>query len=222
MNQSKNKRYDSFIDKLKVDLSGTLPGEDAQDSMAPHPRNGADRKEKAPADANINGVLILLYHHLGRLWLPLILRPDYPGVHSGQISLPGGRIEECDSGLTDTALRETQEEIGVNPQSIRILGKLTPLYIGSSNNLVQPFVGCVKNRPAFAPDEREVALLIETPISELLNKDTFREDIRQINGRTVYVPYYHVCDQIVWGATAMILSEFLALPSVHTWQDSSE
>ncbi len=190
--------------------------------MAQHPRSGAERGQKAPADAHINGVLILLYLHNDRLWLPLILRPEYPGVHSGQISLPGGRIEECDSGLKDTALREAQEEIGVDPQYVRILGKLTPLYIGASNNLVHPFVGCVSSRPTFVTDEREVALLIETPISDLLCKDKLRHDTRQINGRTVYVPYYHVCDQMVWGATAMILSEFLALPTVLSWQDSSE
>jgi 8-oxo-dGTP pyrophosphatase MutT (NUDIX family) len=188
--------------------------------MAPRPRTSAQHNNQLQPEAKVNGVLILFYPFQNEIYLPLILRPIYRGVHSGQVSLPGGRKEPGDSDVVDTALREAEEEIGVNSACVRILGQISPVYIGASNNIVYPSVGWIDSRPDFTTDRREVALLIEAPLSALLNPSNIRSESRQLNGRSVDVPYYRVCGQSVWGATAMILGELLALPSVKSWQSS--
>jgi 8-oxo-dGTP pyrophosphatase MutT (NUDIX family) len=208
----------TFPHRLAVDLARPLPGPKAQFEMAPRPRRKAEHDDKAPPDAKVNGVLILLYPNDDEIHLPLILRPTYPGVHSGQVSLPGGRIEPCDDDVVETALRETEEEIGVLPSDVQILGQLSPLYIGASNNIVHPSVGWIESRPVFHTDDREVALLIEAPLNALLNPDNAHRETRTFNRRTAEVPYFSICDQIVWGATAMIVGELLALPSIRQLQ----
>lgn len=207
-----------FAHRLARDLAGTLPGEKAQSTMAPQPRHSSEHGSTPQAKAKTNGVLILLYPHHGALFLPLILRPTYPGVHSGQVSLPGGRIEPEDRSVVDTALREAEEEIGVPRNAVTVLGELSPLFIGASNNIVYPVVGWTGTRPDFVTDDREVAKLIETQLGALLDPDNVRSEQMHINGRTATVPYYRLSGQNVWGATAMILGELLALPSVNDSQ----
>lgn len=207
-----------FPQDLARDLARPLPGSKAQFAMAPQPRRNADHSDSPSPNAKINGVLLLFYPHKKTIYLPLILRPTYPGVHSGQVSLPGGRIEPEDGDVVKTALRETEEEIGVSPAAVEILGQLSPVYIGASNNIVYPSVGWTGKRPDFCPDDREVAEIIETPLCALLDPDNLHEEQRSLRGRLVTVPYFHVSDQIIWGATAMILGELLELPTVREWR----
>jgi 8-oxo-dGTP pyrophosphatase MutT (NUDIX family) len=204
----------AFPRSVANDLAERLPGESAQDTMAPKPRSYAEHTVQPVAHAKVNGVLILFYLRDGEIYLPLILRPIYPGVHSGQISLPGGRVEDEDTDVVACALREANEEIGIDRSQVRVLGQLSPLYIGASNNTVYPVVGWSCELPTFETDEREVAQLIEVPLRSLQDPDNVHQEQRNLRGRSALVPYFQVCDQIIWGATAMILGELLALPSL--------
>ncbi len=145
-------------------------------------------------------------------------RSDLPD-HAGQISLPGGRIDEGETAEA-AALREAAEEIGVDPSSVRILGSLTPLYVLVSRFVITPFVGVTSTRPNFRPAEREVAALIEAPLHQLRNPDNLHWGHRTREGYLVDFPYFSLPDPSappghathqVWGATAMILGEFISL-----------
>lgn len=219
-------KFSQFIAALGRDLQAPLPGRNAQFDMAPRPRPGSEAEDIPAPDARRSSVLILFYRraddvradNAGRaanqIYLPLILRPTYPGVHSGQIGLPGGGFEPQDDDLVATALRETQEEIGVAPSDVTVLGVLSTLYIRPSNNLVLPVVGWTGMHPSFIPDTREVAALIEAPLDEFLDPGNRHTERWQLRDRTADVPIFNVQDQAIWGATAMILSELLALPTL--------
>jgi 8-oxo-dGTP pyrophosphatase MutT (NUDIX family) len=204
--------YEPFLRQLRIDLARPLPGPDAQQRMAPRPRT-ANHYETGP-ETRQGGVLILFYPHADQIYFPLILRPTYSGVHSGQVGLPGGGHEEIDTGMADTALRETYEEVGVHPSQITLLGRLTPLYVYASDYLVHPYVGWTNYSPEFRPDPYEVAKLIQAPLAKFLVPDTLQEETWNLRGRDILVPFFDIQDQLIWGATAMILSELLALPSV--------
>ena len=192
-----------FIRLLRDELSKELPGIDYQYKMAPALRLKIqrDRVQKKAA------VLILLYPSGNRLHTVLMQRTDYPGAHGGQISLPGGKKEEGDRDCYSTAMRESREEIGVNPEKIEILGKLSDLYIPVSNMLVSPVVGFMKEKPSFTTDPQEVKYLIETPIDRFLDTETKKNKVRIILFNKAMIPYYDIKGHTVWGATAMIISE---------------
>jgi 8-oxo-dGTP pyrophosphatase MutT (NUDIX family) len=156
-------------------------------------------------------VLILLYPHLNSLFTVFIKRPDYPGIHGGQISLPGGKMEVNDSDVAFTALREAGEEIGINRQEVEILGFLTPLFIPVSNMLVSPVIGYTPERPLFQPQPGEVDILIETDIEEFLKPEVVQDKITIIRFTRAFVPCYNINGHHIWGATAMIISEFTEL-----------
>lgn len=192
------------------------PGRPAQSKMAPQPRPDGPNRWDKPNDCREAAVLLLLYPHTTNGYAPelhlvLTRRAEYPGAHSGQISLPGGRREGMET-LQSTALRETREEVGVSPAVLELLGRLSPLYTPPSNFCIYPFVAASASRPLFRPDPVEVAELIETPLSLLLNPATRHEEIWNF---PVYgprrVPFFDVFGHKVWGATAMILNEFLTL-----------
>lgn len=207
-------RFADFVTALRHDLQQPLPGRKAQYHMAPQPRAGGELNDLPRPDARQSSVLILFYPYSGTVYLPLILRPTYPGVHSGQVGLPGGGAEPEDRNLIQTALREAEEEVGVDPAQVTVLGQLTTLYIGPSNNLVLPVVGWSDTRPTFDPDPREVALLIEAALLEFLDPANVRTERWELHNRAADVPLFGVQNQIIWGATAMILGELLALPGV--------
>lgn len=214
-----NEIFLDLIHHLRADLNASLPGFEVQMRMAPAPRSGGRLPYDALApSARRSGVLVLLYPQHDELYLPLILRPTYEGTHSGQVSFPGGRFEEGDRDIVATALREAQEEVGVDPQRVKVLGTLTPLNVFVSNNLVTPVVAWSEQRPDFAIDEREVAKLLEVPLQHLLDPTNHKMETWQLRDRAAEVPFYAVAEQQVWGATAMMLSEFLALPSFATLQ----
>lgn len=214
--------FGPFLRQIRLDLAGPLPGTAAQNRMAPQPRARDENYDQPRPDARRGGVLALFYPHNNQLHLPLILRPTYTGVHSGQMGFPGGGFDPLDADLTATALREAYEEVGVHPSEVTVLGHLTPLYVFASNYLVLPTVGWAEYRPSFRPDPYEVAKLVETPLLDLLNPDNRRVETWDLRGRTAQVPIFAVQGQTIWGATAMMLSELLALEAMRMAPGASD
>lgn len=205
--------HPSFVQTLEKALQQELPGRAVQYEMAPQPRPDGEIDSTINPDARIgarvSGVLILFYPDTQQLYLPLILRPAYEGVHGGQVSFPGGGREEGDQDLVATALREAHEEIGIDPDQVHIIGQLTPLYIAPSNYLVHPTVGWYTQKPTFTIDTHEVDQLIELPLNELLDSANYRQEEWTLRDRKALVPFFAVQNQTIWGATAMILNELL-------------
>jgi len=206
--------FEPFLRQLRYDLAGPLPGRNAQYRMAPRLRPGAESYETLRADARQGAVLVLFFPQDEAIFLPLILRPTYMGVHSGQVGFPGGGYDPLDADLTDTALREAYEEVGLHPHEVTVLGRLTPLYVFASNYLVQPVVAWIDCRPEFRPDPYEVARLLEVPVCDLLDPANRRVENWNLRGHFVDVPFFAIQQQTIWGATAMMLSELLALPAM--------
>lgn len=202
--------YTQYFRRIADRLSGDLPGKTAQYKMAPTDRPGMgihpDRKTRYA------GVLILLYPKNQEYYTILIRRTLYYGVHSGQISLPGGKQEPGDQNLISTALRETEEEIGINSKNIEVIGKLTPLYIPVSNYYVQPVIGALNSEPSFRKDYKEVEEIFSIRLSDLMDPECIieGEHIHE-RERKIKAPYYCYNNLKIWGATAMILSEFIEL-----------
>jgi len=196
------------IDQIRAAMRRPLPGPRAQITMAPQPRALRPPPGAEPRQA---GVLLVLYPVHDTLHMVLTVRTSTLNYHSGQISLPGGGWEEGDGSLLVTALREAQEEIGIATDGLEILGTLTPLYIPPSNNVVHPFVAYAPHRPTFDPDPIEVADLLEVPLPLLFDPATRREEDWIWRGAPLHVPFYATGGHKIWGATAIVLAEFLAL-----------
>ncbi len=194
---------------LATELTKPLPGKAAQLRMAPFPRRPAE----FAAPVRQAAVLILLFPSGDNIFICLIRRAEYEGVHSGQISFPGGMAEISDSGLEDTAKRETSEETGVDSGKITILGKLTPLPVPVSSFMVHPFVGFLDEHPEFVPDPIEVSFIIEAPLKVLLDPGAVKKEKWNLTNESAMVPFYISEGHRIWGATAMILSEFLEIIS---------
>jgi 8-oxo-dGTP pyrophosphatase MutT (NUDIX family) len=194
--------------RLKERLQAPLPGLQAQDEMAPPQRFEEISRYQPNAQTRRSAVLILLYPQEQKLFFPLILRPENSGVHSGQIALPGGRKDEEDIDLIHTALREAEEEIGVIVPRHHVLGQLSEFYVPPSNFLVYPVVAWLDEKPAFYPSKDEVVEIFETDLWDFVLGD--KRKIKTISTKYMQseVPYFDLHNQTVWGATAMILSEF--------------
>lgn len=197
-----------WCENLKNALQNPLPAEEAHIKLAPPFRFAKENLAKfVPNDTTReSAVLILLYPYKNSIYCPLMQRPQNSGVHSGQISLAGGKKEDTDVDFLATALRETREELGVEVPKNNFLGKLSPLYIPPSNFLVYPQVAFLDKRPDFLPNE-EVAELLELDILDFVQQDYLSKQIIQASYMKGEVPYYHVLGKTLWGATAMILSE---------------
>lgn len=197
---------------LRRALAAPLPGLDAQLRMSPSPRVGWDPRQLPPSLRDAAALVLLYPRH--RAWhVPLTVRGAGLRRHTGQVALPGGSVDAGES-FESAALRETSEEIGVPPAAVRVLGRLTPLHIPVSGFLLHPIVGMVDERPSFLPAEWEVARILEVPVDALERSRVKHErQIRQRNGEAVEVdvPFFDIDGEKVWGATAMVLAEFLAL-----------
>lgn len=206
---------DSQIDALRSRLRiGQLPGLHAHREVMSYIRESAEEVRKSGKAARQSAVMLLLYPHLDQMHTSLIIRPEYEGVHSGQIALPGGAMEAEDLDLMATALRETEEEIGLSPTQVEVLGALSEIFIPPSNFLVQPFVGLTTSRPNFIPDPREVAGVLEVPVADLLLEGAIRKrSITLRDGLRLKVDCFELGGKVVWGATAMMLAEFKGLLS---------
>jgi len=198
--------------KLARELALPLPGRAAQLTMAPEYRLPPAAADIPCEPGRAASVLVLLYPDAPGTSFPLIRRTDSPGPHGGQMALPGGALDGCESPER-AALRETEEELGVEPSAIELLGALSPLPIVRSGFLVQPFVGWIDERPSFRPSPAEVAEIVETCLDELLDPANRRIGRREYDGRQWNVPYFSIKGHEVWGATAMILAEFAAIVS---------
>ena len=201
------KDFQSIINSLEKRLTMPLPGEEAHLKMASKTRLKELGSVNDTSGAIPAGVLILLYPENRNINTVLIERQKYDGIHSGQISFPGGRKEEIDKSLIETALREAKEEVNIEPENVKIIGTLTELYIPPSNFLVLPVIGYLKTKPNFIPDDNEVAQIITADISFLFDDKYKKEKIIHVRGYKIKAPYYEVKGHVVWGATAMILNE---------------
>lgn len=201
--------FQLFIDKLARRLKEPLPGRVAQELMAPRPIDEKRFAEDPNSPAKPGGVMVLLYLENNEIYLPLTKRPVYKGAHSGQVSFPGGKVEKVDRNLTDTALRETHEEIGVPAHNIDVIGELSELFIIASNFKVFPSVGVLKGKPDFIPDSREVEKVLTPNLTEL--RDVSRRGVKTMHFHpySIQSPYFDIEGEVVWGATAMILSELI-------------
>ena len=203
--------FTEFIRSVENELLKPLPGKDAQLQMASMRRLLEFTDLLKKENGIKSSVLILLYpsNQDNDIFLVLIQRPKYDGIHSGQISLPGGRSEPADANPEATAIRETHEEIGIDAEKIKIIGSLTELYIPPSNYLVLPFVGYTIEKPEFHNEPREVESIIELRIKDLMDDDRIvYKDIYVNQGLSIYGPCFETDDCTIWGATAMILNEF--------------
>lgn len=206
------------LEKLKQSLliklnSNALPGDVEQLKMAPYNRAARNAAKVVNDSPKLSAVLLLLYQRNGEPYFVLTQRRAYKGVHSKQVSLPGGKKEDQDENLFVTALRETKEEIGVSGSNVLVLGSLTDVYIPPSGFLVTPVIGVLTSEPNFVADPREVDYVIECPVSRLSETDVIQETKIPIGISKIKVktPYFNIQNHVVWGATAMILSEFKAL-----------
>ncbi|MBX9449585.1 MAG: CoA pyrophosphatase [Taibaiella sp.] len=200
-----------FVQWLKDRMLEPLPGYTAQKRMSkslyrPQP-------DEAPPNAKESAVLILLFEEAGALNVLLIMRTADGGAHSGQIAFPGGKKEPEDPGYPDTALREANEELSLDPQQVQVIGSISPLYIPVSNFIVHPVVAYADQLPDLEKSEFEVAEIFQIPLSTLFDskQDTVINITLPLKGKIDITAYIINESVIVWGATAMILSELESL-----------
>ncbi|MEH6407091.1 MAG: CoA pyrophosphatase [Leeuwenhoekiella sp.] len=207
-------QFKDFLNQLSKVGNLSLPGESAQYDMAPLERvkeiNELDIEKRNPRWA---GVLALFYPSVsGEAMLVLILRKTYKGVHSNQVGFPGGKAEEEDADLEQTAIRETEEEIGVKQHLITVVKQMTKIYIPPSNFWVQPFMGYALERPDFVKEEAEVEAILEVKIADFLSeKSIITQKITTSYATDLTVPAFKLNGFVVWGATAMMLNEMKTL-----------
>jgi 8-oxo-dGTP pyrophosphatase MutT (NUDIX family) len=197
--------------RLASGLAGPLPGPSAQARLAPRPRPGW-KAGFVPERSRHAAALLLLFPLDDEPHLLLTVRAGDLPHHGGQVALPGGAIEKGET-IVDAALREAHEEVGLEPHEVLVLGELTPLFIPVSGYLLHPVVALMERKPALARADLEVARILHVPVAHLLDPARLRTLRRERDGVEYDVPCYEVCGEQVWGATAMVLAEFVDLVS---------
>jgi len=202
----------SIKQKLKQILENDLPGLPAQLRMVPEIAARQRLEAQKMAIPKESSVLILFYPAGNTFNTVFIQRHEYAGVHSNQVAFPGGKSDPDDQDMYYTALREANEELGILPEKVTILGKLTDLYVPPSNYMIHPIVAFTDNKPIFLADKKEVREYFEVSISELIDHEAFtHKTIKFANGFEYHTPCFIWKNYIVWGATAMIVSELIEL-----------
>jgi len=201
--------FQEFLQYVPKIIEASLPSFDAHVKMAPLDRveslKNIDIEGKNP---RVAAVMMLFYPKNDATHLVLIVRNSYKGVHSAQIAFPGGKYELEDQNFAETALRETHEELGIHPDKIEILKPFTELYIPPSNFMVYPFLGISKEELVFTPQLSEVADIIELPLSLFLDDAlVVNTNLSTSYADNISIPAFKIEEHIVWGATAMMLSE---------------
>lgn len=202
-------KFDTFLQSLTNLQNIELPFLDSHQKMAPLERiNQLHAIDFSSLDYREAAVLILFYAKNNETHFVLIERNEYKGVHSKQISLPGGKKESFDIDLKHTAIRETAEEVGVCIPVNQVIKALSPVYVPPSNFMIFPFIGISNDWVHFVPDPREVKNVIEVEVSKLFEPNVIQyQDMSTSYAKMTKVPYFKINDYVVWGATAMILSE---------------
>ena len=201
---------DLHLSLLERRLQGPKPGLDSQLKMVPDHRRHDKTFEEVGKTCLRAAVLVLIYPRQSRPHLVLTRRTSHVAHHQAQISFPGGQMDEGESAIR-TALREAAEELNIAPEEVRVLGELTPLYVPPSNYCIYPVVAVAESRPDFRPAPREVAEVIEVPLSHLQDARNIKRENWPLRGMNVMVPFYFFEGHKIWGATAMVLAEFLDL-----------
>ncbi len=204
--------------KLKQMNPKSLPGYTAHQLLAPRPRHGW-QPDETPVTARPAAVLVLLYPLQGVPHILLTVRASHLQAHAGQVSFPGGVLENSET-ITDGALRETFEEVGVHQERILVTGPLTTLYVPASNFALHPVVGICKSNPNLKPAKSEVDRILQVPITKLADPQNLHVGVRWRINQTYAVPFFEVCGERVWGATSMVLAEVLTvlgLPPNNPW-----
>ncbi len=195
---------------LRLRIAGTLPGVEAQMPFVPKPHVPGWRIDHYPEDARIAAALLLLYPRGHDVAIPLTVRASGLARHAGQISLPGGAIDQGEA-LAAAALREAAEEIGVDPAAVRVLGELTPVHVIVSGFTLHPIVGITDTRPEFFAAPGEVDEIVEVALEDLRDASRIRRGTHIREGVAIEYPYFDLAGHQVWGATAMVLGEFVCL-----------
>lgn len=203
-------QFQEFEKQIVKVANLALPGEAIQLQMAPMERLLELKKiARGQENPRMAGVMALFYPSASfETHLILILRKTYKGVHSAQVGFPGGKLELGDANLKEAALRETEEEVGVSSKSISVLKELTEIYIPPSNFFVQPFLGITPLTPSFVPQLDEVEALIEVPLMHFMDDSVLvTKTLTTSYATNIEVPAFLLNGHVVWGATAMMLSE---------------
>lgn len=195
---------------LRVKLAETLPGIEAQMRFAPAPPRAGWKAGHFPEDARQAAALLLIYPAADGPAIPLTVRASGLTRHPGQISLPGGAADPGET-LAETALREASEEIGVDPATVAVLGELTPVHVLVSGFTLHPVVGVTHTRPTFRAAPGEVEEILEVSLEHLRDASRIRRGTRTREGIAIEYPYFDLLGHQVWGATAMVLGEFICL-----------
>jgi 8-oxo-dGTP pyrophosphatase MutT (NUDIX family) len=201
--------FDLFLKTIPKIQKAYLLGEEAHIKMAPKERITLMKNfDVAISNPKKASILMLIYPKKSKSHLVLILRASYNGVHSSQVAFPGGKVESFDANYRATALRETQEEIGVSPEKITIIKDFTPIYIPPSNFMVFPFLGFSSEELIFRKDPEEVSGTIELPLDLFLDDRILSSQIMNTSYMDfLEVPGFQIENDFVWGATAMMLNE---------------
>lgn len=195
---------------LRERLKGTLPGIEAQMRFAPQPLRPEWRAGHFPADSRTAAALLLLYPGVSGPAIALTVRSSGLARHAGQVSLPGGATDPGET-LAEAALREAAEEIGVDAERVRVLGELTPVHVLVSGFTLHPIVGVTDGRPDFLASPGEVQDILEVSLHDLRDASRIRQGTRLREGVALEYPYFDLLGHQVWGATAMVLGEFICL-----------
>jgi len=208
--------FEHHIETLKKRLAlGNLPGKDAQIKMVSDAFKDRYFDIKPNAHTREGAVLVLLYPQKHSLHIPLIVRPSTEkGVHSGQVAFPGGKKEKEDLNHTHTALREAQEEVNLDISKVKVLGQLSPLFVFASNFMVYPTLAVMDEEPILKPNPKEVAAIFSADLNLLQRPETIKKTTIQTPQYTFETPYFDIDGKIVWGATAMMLSELIELAEI--------
>jgi 8-oxo-dGTP pyrophosphatase MutT (NUDIX family) len=204
----KHMNLKDLVDRLQIRLKNELPGAKAHEQMRAVPTGNLKPIFDHKLSPKPGGVLILLYEENGILKFPLIKRPVYVGAHSGQISLPGGKCEHGEDGI-QAALREAEEEIGIERSLVQIAGTLSNFFVMPSNFIITPVIGVIYQHPAFKPDAFEVDKILIATLADIIREDAIKKkNIIAAGQFEMNAPHFEIESEIVWGATAMMLNEF--------------
>lgn len=202
--------FKTFLESVVKIKHLDLLGEASHNKMSPPYRLELAKKMKEQVkSAKKAGVMALFYPDTyGETYLVLILRKTYKGVHSAQVGFPGGKYERQDKNLMQTALRETEEEVGVPQAMIQVIKTMSPIYIPPSNFMVHPYIGISERTPTFIKQDDEVEAVLEVRLTDFLDEDnTLITKVPTSFNVEIDVPAFKLNNQIVWGATAMMLNE---------------